>query len=104
EGAAGRSGRLGVGSAVVVSSQRGHKRPCRPFPAPPGPVDSEAMPSLGPMEIMVILVVALLVLGPKKLPEAGRQVGKAMAEFRRWSNEIQGEMRSAVSTDVGPDY
>ena len=56
------------------------------------------------MEIMVILVVALLVLGPKKLPEAGRQVGKAMAEFRRWSTEIQGEMRSAVSTDVEPDH
>jgi len=56
------------------------------------------------MEIMVILVVALLVLGPKKLPEAGRQVGKAMAEFRRWSTEVQGEVRSAISTDVEPDY
>ena len=62
------------------------------------------MPSLGPMEIMVILVIALLVLGPKKLPEAGRQVGKAMAEFRRWSHEVQGEVRSAISTDVEPDY
>ena len=51
------------------------------------------------MEIMVILVVALLVLGPKKLPEAGRQVGKAMAEFRRWSTEIQGEMRSTITFD-----
>ena len=56
------------------------------------------------MEIMVILVVALLVLGPKKLPEAGRQVGKAMAEFRRWSTEVQGEVRSAMSTDVDPGH
>ena len=54
------------------------------------------------MEVMAILVVALLVLGPKKLPEAGRQVGKALAEFRRWSHEVQGEVRSAISTDDEP--
>ena len=60
------------------------------------------MPSLGPMEVMAILVVALLVLGPKKLPEAGRQVGKALAEFRRWSHEVQGDVRSAMS-DPEPD-
>ena len=62
------------------------------------------MPTLGPMEVMVILVVALLVLGPKKLPEAGRQVGKAIAEFRRWSTDMQSEVRAAISTDVEPDY
>jgi TatA/E family protein of Tat protein translocase len=56
------------------------------------------------MEIMVILVVALLVLVPKKLPEAGRQVGRAMAEFRRWSNDVQSEVRSAIDTEVEPDY
>lgn len=48
------------------------------------------------MEIMVVLVVALVVLGPSKLPESGRQVGKALAEFRRWSNGVQSELRGAL--------
>jgi sec-independent protein translocase protein TatA len=38
--------------------------------------------SLGPAEILVILVIALIVLGPKKLPEAGRAMGKGMREFK----------------------
>ncbi len=56
--------------------------------------------SLGPAEILVILVVALIVLGPKRLPEAGRQVGKALAEVRRWSSDVKSEIRNAV--DVEP--
>jgi sec-independent protein translocase protein TatA len=40
------------------------------------------MPSIGPMELVVILVIALIVLGPKKLPEVGRSVGKGMREFK----------------------
>ena len=38
--------------------------------------------SLGPAEILVILVVALIVLGPKRLPEAGRSLGRGMREFK----------------------
>src|SRR5438270_794302 len=57
------------------------------------------MPSLGPMEVLVVLVVALLVLGPHKLPEAGRQLGKALAELRRWSSDLQGELRDALEPD-----
>lgn len=52
--------------------------------------------SLGPAEIVVILVVALIVLGPKRLPEAGRQLGKAVAEVRRWSQGVQSEFRQAM--------
>jgi sec-independent protein translocase protein TatA len=37
---------------------------------------------IGPMEIILVLVVALLVLGPKRLPEAGRSIGKGMREFK----------------------
>ena len=48
---------------------------------------------------MVILVVALIVLGPKRLPEAGRQVGRALAEVRRWSTDVKSEIRNAVETD-----
>lgn len=54
------------------------------------------------MEMMVIFVVALLVLGPSKLPEAGRQVGKALAELRKWSSGVQAELRDAMSVDENP--
>jgi len=40
------------------------------------------MPSIGPLELAVILVVALLVLGPKRLPEVGRSVGQGIREFK----------------------
>lgn len=55
--------------------------------------------SLGPAEIVVILVVALIVLGPKRLPEAGRQVGKAVAEVRRWSQGMQDDIRDAFDPE-----
>ena len=58
------------------------------------------MPNLGPMEILVVLMVALIVLGPKRLPEAGRQVGRAVAEVRRWSNTMQAEVRAVLDDDV----
>lgn len=38
--------------------------------------------NVGPMELIVVLAIALIVLGPKKLPEAGRAVGKGMREFK----------------------
>jgi len=56
--------------------------------------------SLGPAEILVILVVALIVLGPKRLPEAGRQVGKAMAEVRRWANDMKSEVQGVLDVDT----
>ena len=58
--------------------------------------------SLGPAEIMVILLVALIVLGPSRLPEAGRQVGKALAEVRKWSQGFQDEIRNVVDPDNSP--
>jgi sec-independent protein translocase protein TatA len=47
------------------------------------------MGPIGIQELILILVVALLIFGPKKLPELGRSVGKTLAEFRRASNEIK---------------
>ena len=52
--------------------------------------------NVGPAEVLMILVVALLVLGPKKLPEAARQMGKAMAEFRRVTSGLQEEVRGVL--------
>jgi sec-independent protein translocase protein TatA len=40
------------------------------------------MPNIGPMELAVVLVLALIILGPKKLPDVGRSLGKGMREFR----------------------
>ena len=40
------------------------------------------MPSIGPMELIVVLVLALVVLGPKRLPDAGRSLGKGLREFK----------------------
>ena len=51
--------------------------------------------NIGPAEILVVLVVALVVLGPSRLPDAARSIGKAMAEFRRMSSGIQAEVRDA---------
>lgn len=44
---------------------------------------------IGSTELIVILVVALLVLGPRKLPELAKTLGKAMGEFRRMSSDFQ---------------
>ena len=38
--------------------------------------------SIGPMELVIVLVIALVILGPKRLPEAGRAVGKGLREFK----------------------
>jgi sec-independent protein translocase protein TatA len=40
------------------------------------------MPNIGPMELIVVLIVALLVLGPKRLPSAGRSLGAGIREFK----------------------
>ena len=40
------------------------------------------MPNIGPLELIVVLVIALVILGPKKLPDMGRSVGKGMREFK----------------------
>jgi sec-independent protein translocase protein TatA len=46
------------------------------------------MPTIGPLELVIVLVVALIVFGPKKLPDLGRSVGHGMREFK---NTISGD-------------
>jgi Tat protein translocase TatB subunit len=60
--------------------------------------------SLGPAEILVILLVALIVLGPNKLPGAARQVGKTIAEVRKWSQGFQDELRTVIDSETAPSY
>ena len=50
---------------------------------------------IGMPELMVILVVALIVLGPSRLPEIARALGKGLAEFRRATSDINDEIRKA---------
>ncbi|MAJ89590.1 MAG: twin-arginine translocase subunit TatB [Acidimicrobiaceae bacterium] len=54
------------------------------------------MGNLGSGELLVIFFVALVVLGPKRLPDAARQVGRAVHEIRRMSGGFQREIREAM--------
>ncbi len=55
---------------------------------------------LGPAEILVVLVIALLVFGPNKLPEVGRQVGQAYRELRKFQRSLSSELSDAFADDV----
>jgi Tat protein translocase TatB subunit len=55
--------------------------------------------TLGGPELFLILVVALIVFGPKKLPEIGKSLGKMMAEFRKASQEFQRTIETEVEAD-----
>ncbi|HEX4494407.1 MAG TPA: twin-arginine translocase TatA/TatE family subunit [Thermoanaerobaculia bacterium] len=60
------------------------------------------MGSLGLPEIAFIVLVALLIFGPKKLPELGRTVGRGMAEFRRATDELKRSINSELALDENP--
>ena len=57
--------------------------------------------SLGPEKILLILVVALIVFGPQRLPEIARQVGAAMRELRRMQDTVRAELEQVVRPDLG---
>jgi sec-independent protein translocase protein TatA len=52
---------------------------------------------IGPMEIILVLVIALLVLGPKRLPEAGRSLGKGLREFKE---SVAGAAKDVPATEL----
>ena len=62
--------------------------------------------SLGVPELLLIMAVALIVFGPRKLPEIGRSLGKAMGEFRKATDElkntIEREVRLEELKQIGP--
>jgi sec-independent protein translocase protein TatA len=57
--------------------------------------------SVGPAEILVILIVGLLVFGPHRLPEVGRQVGAAMRELRKIQDAVRGELDMVLHPEHG---
>lgn len=57
---------------------------------------------IGMQELAVIFVVALLIFGPKRLPELARALGKGLAEFRRASNELRNSFMLEVEPPVRP--
>ena len=57
------------------------------------------MGSLGMQEIIIIFVLALIVFGPRKLPELGKTLGKGLAEFKKASNELKQTWEDEVRLD-----
>ena len=53
-------------------------------------------PSLGFPELMIIMVIALIIFGPRKLPELGRSLGKSIGEFRKASNELKSTLEEEI--------
>jgi len=61
--------------------------------------------NLGFSEMVFLFILALLIFGPKKLPEVGRQIGRFMNEFKRASNEFRSQIESeinALDVDIKP--
>ncbi len=55
------------------------------------------MPNVGPLEVLVVLIIALVVFGPKRLPELGSSLGKGIREFR---NALSGDQPEAGERDA----
>ena len=57
------------------------------------------MPQLGPLEIAVVLLIALLVFGPNRLPELAKQVGGALRELKRIQQNIRSDLHDMIQDD-----
>ena len=55
--------------------------------------------SLGMPELIVIFVIALIVFGPRKLPELGRSLGRGIAEFKKATNDFQSTLEQEIRAD-----
>src|ERR1044071_3416790 len=71
-------------------------RTCKEFPGQKSPTagagrgqERSGMWNIGMPELIIILVIALIIFGPRKLPELGRSLGKSIGEFKKASNELR---------------
>lgn len=55
--------------------------------------------SIGGTELLVIMVIALLIFGPRKLPELGRSIGKGLSEFKRASNDLKRSLEEEIDVE-----
>jgi len=55
--------------------------------------------NIGFPELLIILIIALLIFGPKKLPEVGRNIGRAIREFRRASDELREKIEDEIKAE-----
>ena len=55
--------------------------------------------SIGMPELIIIFVIALIIFGPRKLPELGRSLGKSLAEFKKASNELRSTLEEEIRID-----
>ncbi len=62
------------------------------------------MPNIGPVELIIILVIALLILGPGRLPDVGSALGKSIREFRKAATDVQDSVKldAAPATPAAP--
>ena len=59
--------------------------------------------SIGMPELIIILVIALIIFGPRKLPELGRSLGKSINEFKRASNELRSTLEDEIRVEEQHD-
>ncbi len=55
--------------------------------------------SIGMPELIIIFVIALIIFGPRKLPELGRSLGRSLSEFKRASNELKSTLEEEIRLD-----
>ena len=60
------------------------------------------MLNIGPQELILVLIIALVVVGPQRLPELGRSIGKALREFRKIQDDVRDSIKFDLDLDAEP--